>query len=90
MLDSSGAVLVPVSSGECSYAGNVDFRGPHVDLWADNAGSADHCCRLCLQAPECSAFTFALADGLCYLKTSSGTPTPNSALVSGTVVAKPV
>ena len=65
---------------------NTDYAGNDiVGSVGQTVATANYelCCVLCRQTAGCTAFTFQPSTKKCWTKTARGTPTSNTALVSG-------
>jgi len=72
-----------VSAQQIIRYDNTNF--PSNDLRNMGAPSFDACAGMCLGDSNCRAFTFALDQQRCYLKTSAGVASPTPTAVSGIV-----
>lgn len=83
--DVVSSVVNEVAGPTCSIEENVDYVGNDVDHFM--ATSAEDCCDMCFNHPDCNAFSWSdYMGGMCWLKSGKGDTAETEGVMSAVVV----
>jgi hypothetical protein len=75
----------PVPGGTCSYQPGMNNGGTNIYGSPNATTDAAGCCAICKATPACVGFAYIPGNGQCWPKSVVDPPTPDGAVISGTL-----